>query len=90
MEPPSTWRKTERVIQDAYKKWWEANNRGVYGFSMAKLVADALRREGLINEDADEPAAEPKAREKYRQGTLWEDDSWLRKPVDEEERRDHR
>jgi hypothetical protein len=52
MENPMTWGEPEKVIQDAYRQWSEARDKGVVGLSLAKTISNALRNAGLLNEDA--------------------------------------
>jgi hypothetical protein len=48
MENPAAWTEAEKIINKAYRDWWEACERGMVGTSLAKTVADALRNAGLL------------------------------------------
>lgn len=55
MENPATWGEPERVIHDVHEQWHRGRDEGVVGWSLAKSVADALRKAGLLNEGGDMP-----------------------------------
>jgi len=55
MENPLTWTQAEKLIHQASREWEEGRERGVIGFSRAKVIAKALRDAGLL---LDEPAAD--------------------------------
>ena len=48
MENPATWGKAERIINDTMVQAMRAQAEGVYGLSMARQVADALRAANLL------------------------------------------
>ena len=48
MENPATWGKVERCINRAIDRWHQGLNDGMCGLSLARMVADALRRDGLL------------------------------------------
>jgi len=55
MENPATWGLAERVISDARAEWHRAGRMGVYGPSLPRAVADALRKAGLLAEEPGRP-----------------------------------
>jgi hypothetical protein len=52
MENPASWTAAEKIIDKAYRDWWEARERGMVGASLALLIASDLRGAGLLNEGA--------------------------------------
>lgn len=50
MENPASWGRAEHVISETYIEWQEARERGAVGGSLAMTIANALRREGIIDE----------------------------------------
>lgn len=52
MENPATWGKAEHVVHRALVEAEEALDRGVIGLSKVRQITDALRREGLLVEEA--------------------------------------
>ena len=53
MENPATWGLAERTVQDALRAHRDACDEGVIGLSLTRTITDALRRKGLLKEDAD-------------------------------------
>jgi hypothetical protein len=50
MENPATWTRATNVIFSAILEW--GRDKDTVGFSQAALVADRLKRAGLLNEAA--------------------------------------
>lgn len=50
MENPATWKRAELIIRDAYNHWVYADSHGVIGLSLAGTIAQALRDNGLLND----------------------------------------
>ena len=50
MENPNTWQSVELVIARAIREYIKDSSDGIYGLSMIRVIADALRKEGLIKE----------------------------------------
>ena len=50
MENPETWTKAEHIVHQAILDAEEAYRNGVVGWSRAKRITEALRKEGLLNE----------------------------------------
>lgn len=50
MENPSTWTKLEKTIYEAIREAEDQRARRVIGLSTTRIIADALRREGLVEE----------------------------------------
>ena len=48
MENPATWGEAEKVIRQAYDAHSEDRAKGVYGLSLVRRIADALREAGLL------------------------------------------
>lgn len=51
MENPRTWKKTEKVVAEAIAKYRKQLLNKIVGLSEVRTITDALRREGLLNED---------------------------------------
>lgn len=51
MENPAGWGPVETVINRAFLKWEEDNAKMIFGLSLEKRIANALRAEGLLKED---------------------------------------
>lgn len=55
MENPATWSSTEKIINREYQEWvrnlHKPADERVIGASLARRIADALRKEGLLKED---------------------------------------
>lgn len=49
-ENPQTWTQLEKVIQEALREAEDYRSKRVVGLSTPRIVADALRREGLVEE----------------------------------------
>jgi hypothetical protein len=52
MENPATWGPAEKVVDDAYERWFRLRSQGYCGLSLARQITDALREAGLLKEDA--------------------------------------
>lgn len=50
-ENPATWKTAERVIDKAITQARRADFAGIYGWSMAKQIAEALRKVELLREN---------------------------------------
>lgn len=51
MENPATWTRLEHVIYAALEEAHRQMQEGLCGLSDVRLIADALRNEGLVVED---------------------------------------
>ena len=55
MENPATWGPAEKIIQETYMKWYESQYEPagitVFGLSLYRQIADALRSAGLLKEE---------------------------------------
>lgn len=56
MENPATWNRATKVISDALSESLLQQHRGVIGYSPARIIHDALEKEGLLISD---PVASP-------------------------------
>jgi len=54
MENPATWTEAERVAGEAYGKWCRAQEDGLAGLSVARMITDALRAAGLLRKEPEE------------------------------------
>lgn len=63
MENPATWGPAEKVIRQALDEDHQArlSPEPVIGLSLPRLIADALRKEGLLDERAEKPLDEEAA-----------------------------
>jgi hypothetical protein len=43
MENPATWGEVEKIIDQAYRDWFEAREKGYIGYSLAAFIANRLR-----------------------------------------------
>lgn len=50
MENPATWTEIERTIAEALREAAEARANLLVGLSTPRLIADALRKKGLVKE----------------------------------------
>lgn len=78
MENPASWGKLERVIHDALREYDAEQERGVIGASRAAVVATALRREGLVQEEASRNSASGSGavNSEVLDGVLYPDRTW--------------
>jgi hypothetical protein len=60
MENPATWKRAEVIICDTLAQCTQDAAAGVIGLSRPRMIADALREAGLLD-DADEPEQGPEA-----------------------------
>lgn len=54
MENPATWKEPEVIILNAWEDWNEAQRAGMVGPSIARVIADRLRKAGWLH-DEDSP-----------------------------------
>jgi hypothetical protein len=59
VENPATWGRPEKVIDKAWDEWCQSIEDEVCGPSLPWMIADALRKEGLLREI---PRRKPKSR----------------------------
>ena len=53
MENPATWGEAERIVNDAWTRWHDdVTGKMVIGLSLARTITDALRKAGLLREEA--------------------------------------
>lgn len=55
MENPDTWGQAEKVIHEAHQDYWKHRAEGRIGLSLARQIADALRKAGLLREEGELP-----------------------------------
>lgn len=66
MENPLTWGDAEKIVNKAYRTWYDNHAGKIIGLSLARTITDALREAGLLAEHShtahasqcDEPPAE--------------------------------
>ena len=59
MENPNTWKRAEHVIMETWLKWEEnmaaPPEKTLFGPSLPRMIADALRKEGLLDDSQVRP-----------------------------------
>lgn len=53
MENPNTWKLVEHVIAQAINSHHDLNQSGIYGLSLPRVIADALRTNNLLKVKAE-------------------------------------
>ena len=51
VENPQTWGHAEHIVNRALEQHEAGKRQGVIGLSVVRKITDALRAEGLLNED---------------------------------------
>jgi dienelactone hydrolase len=60
-----TWKRAEHVIDTAIRQGEAAQRHGIYGWSMARQIALALHKEGLLAVEGTPEPPRPKKRFKW-------------------------